>query len=252
MALNKIRTFCNRVLKGFAKVFGTMRLFVRRLRMGYNPLRVSKGNRKLKACKETKFLIWNLPAQKTCPFRTEHCSHDCYACKAEKAYPGCLPAREDNFAQTFRTDFVFRMVQTIEENAEVKSWVNATRVVVRIHESGDFYSKAYAMKWLAIAEKVKADGFDNVIFMAYTKSLPFFEGETIPDNFKIRASIWDDTKPELVEMSQKYNIYTAYDRETIDKMKEQGVDFHECRCEDCGTCNECWSDNHKLIVCEIH
>lgn len=252
MSLNKLRQFCNKAYKGFSKVFGVMRVFVRRLVYGYMAVRLSKGNRKLKACKQTKFLVWNLPARKTCPFRTEHCSHDCYACKAESAYPGCLPAREDNLARTFKLSFVHDMVQTIEENAEIKSWRSADRVVVRIHESGDFYSKAYAMKWLTIARQVKADGFDNVIFMAYTKSLPYFEGEAVPDNFKIRASIWDDTKPELVKMSQKYNIYTAYDRETIDRMKADGVEFHECRCEDCGTCNECWSDNHKLIVCEIH
>lgn len=250
MKLNKIRQFCNKAFKGFARVFGAMRVFVRRLVKGYKPLRLSMGNIKLKSCKETKFLVWNLPAKKTCPYRTEHCSENCYACKAEKAYPNCLPAREDNLAQTFRKDFVFRMVNTIEENAE--KWTKADRVVVRIHESGDFYSPVYADKWLMIARTVANDGFDNVVFMAYTKSLPYFEGKDIPANFKIRASIWDDTKPELVAMSQKYNIYTAYDRATIDRMKAEGVDFHECRCEDCGTCNECWSDNHKLIICEIH
>lgn len=252
MLLKRVRTFCNKVYRGFAKVFGTMRVFVRRIVRSYAPLRLSTGNRKLKSSKQTRFLVWNLPARKTCPYRTMHCSENCYACKAEKAYHGCLPAREDNLAQTFKIDFVYRMVNTIEEFCEAPGYRKADRVVIRIHESGDFYSEKYADNWLEIARKVSADGFDNVIFMAYTKSLVFFENKEIPANFKIRASIWDDTSAEMVAMSQKYNIYTAYDRETIDRMKADGVDFHECRCDDCGSCNECWSDTHKLIVCEIH
>ena len=41
---------------------------------------------------------------------------------------------------------------------------------VRIHDSGDFYSVDYLNKWVQIAKDNK-----DVIFYAYTKSIPFFK-----------------------------------------------------------------------------
>jgi hypothetical protein len=70
--------------------------------------------------------------------------------------------------------------------------MNATIVLerpthVRIHDSGDFYSIEYLLKWVDIANTNK-----EVIFYAYTKSIPFFKGTfqgkpiiKVPDNLKI-------------------------------------------------------------------
>ena len=58
---------------------------------------------------------------------------------------------------------------------------------IRIHDSGDFYSVAYLLKWVQIANENK-----SVIFYAYTKSIPFFKGTfqgkpivKVPTNLKI-------------------------------------------------------------------
>jgi len=70
--------------------------------------------------------------------------------------------------------------------------MNATIILerpthVRIHDSGDFYSIKYLLKWVNIANSNK-----EVIFYAYTKSIPFFKGTfqgkpiiKIPKNLKI-------------------------------------------------------------------
>ena len=52
--------------------------------------------------------------------------------------------------------------------------------IVRIHDSGDFYSMEYLNKWVQIA-------YDNptVRFYAYTKSFKFFNGRKLPDNFDV-------------------------------------------------------------------
>ena len=53
--------------------------------------------------------------------------------------------------------------------------------ILRLHDSGDFYSPAYLNKWIDIANNNK-----EVIFYAYTKSIPFFKKNLdIPTNLKI-------------------------------------------------------------------
>ena len=59
--------------------------------------------------------------------------------------------------------------------------------ILRLHDSGDFYSINYLNKWIQIANDNK-----EVIFYAYTKSIPFFkrtkEMDTnflLPKNLKI-------------------------------------------------------------------
>lgn len=226
---------------------------------------MSHGNKKLNDSKETAFLIWNLPAVVTCPYRTAMCEKLCYAKKAETVYKDALPARYRNLEMSKEDDFIDRMIYTIEtEYASFRRWDLNKTLVVRVHESGDFYNKVYAMKWLSIAKHFQDKGY-KVKFMAYTKSLCFFENENVPDNFIIRASIWCDTTPENEAVAWNYPVYTAYDVHGINdidnvyglKIVEEtdpaiGCEWLFCRCEDCGTCNACWNRKYKNIVCKIH
>ena len=82
------------------------------------------GNKKLVNNENTRFIIWNLPAKTTCPYATDHCKAACYACKAEKAYPNCLPAREKNLARTRENSFVSNMIYTIETELATKKYNN--------------------------------------------------------------------------------------------------------------------------------
>lgn len=206
-------------------------------------MNVSRGNKKLVSNDETLFLIWNLPAIKTCPYATEHCKAACYARKAERVYPDCLPSREKNFSDSMQSDFTENMIYTIE--SALKNDRKQRKIVFRIHESGDFYNREYTKKWLAIMRHFEKNR--KVVFIAYTKSFVYFDGEELPKNFKLRASIWDDTSEQQkrIVSDNNWTIYTAVDKfQTGDK-------FTRCRCKDCATCKKCWQ-NYKDIRCEIH
>lgn len=209
---------------------------------GYTACNVSRSNKKLVPNEDTAFIIWNLPAIKTCPYATEHCKNACYARKAEQAYPDVLPARSRNFAESLNDDFTNRMLYTI---LKIRKGCRKNNLIVRIHESGDFYNKAYAEKWLRIANSCIGE---DITFIAYTKSFKYFDGVAISANFSLRASIWDDTKADQLEIMNRngWNIYTAIERFT------DSDNFTQCRCEDCATCGHCWNINIKDIRCEIH
>jgi len=205
---------------------------------------ISFGNKKLKNTKETTFFIWNLPAVITCPYRTGMCEKACYALKAEKQYKNTVPkARNENFMLSKKPEFVQDMIAILEKKLK---YFRKKHYVVRIHESGDFYNRAYAMAWLKIASHFINDS--RIVFIAYTKSFVFFDNVKLPENFKLRASIWADTKPEQIALVLKngWPIYTAVEKFT------SADTFTQCRCSDCATCAKCWDNSVKDIRCEIH
>lgn len=209
---------------------------------GIQKIKVSRKNKKLRPNSETAFIIWNLPAVMTCPNRTKHCEGACYARKAERAYPTVLPRRLKNLEISRQADFVERMTYTI---LSIAAGSRKKNIIVRIHESGDFYNKAYVNAWLQIMQNCAID--KRIKFIAYTKSFRFFDGVKLPSNFYLRASVWDDTPVEdLVTITRNgWTIYTA-----VEKF-QKGDTFTRCRCEDCATCSICWS-KRKDIRCEIH
>lgn len=214
-------------------------------------LNLSTGNKKLVSGKDVKFLIWNIPAKKTCPFATEQCKIACYARTAEKVYPQVLPSREKNLAESKKDSFVENMIATIDFYMAKKSYKTATEVRVRIHESGDFYNKEYTSKWLEIAKKTAH--YKNLVFLAYTKSFVYFDGVTLPENFQLLASIWSDTKQEQLDIVLKngWRIYTAIPEKYMETSLKYG--FKECTCADCSKCEtNCYSNENKLISVRLH
>ena len=213
-------------------------------------IKLSYGNKKLKANKRVTFLVWNIPAVITCPHRTPNCEHFCYALKAEKQYPSCKAARYSHLYDIAQqADFVDRMIFTIQ--AELDRPKNSgKKVVFRIHESGDFYNMTYVNKWLKIMDYFKDN--KNIVFVAYTKSVVFFDGMQLPDNLFLLASVWDDTKQSNLDIIARNNfrIYTAYSGDDMKKALENNFAF--CPCKDCGSCGLCWNNYTNNICCEIH
>lgn len=219
------------------------------------------GNKKLKNTAAVRFAIWNIPARVTCPYRCPMCSAACYAYKAEKQYPSCRDRRAMNWEVTKAPDFAERMIYTIGVELDTpkcrKVTANGGKVVFRIHESGDFYNLAYAMAWVKIAKAFETD--DRVVFLAYTKSLPYIRAcgygtPDFPSNLVIRSSVWADTAPEMLELTNALNlpIYTALTLAEMDEKERNGEKFTRCRCSDCATCGKCWDKSEKTIICEIH
>lgn len=216
-----------------------------------NTFNLSTGNKKLQSDKNVRFLIWNIPAVTTCPYRTEACTIACYAKTAERVYPEVLPSRKRNLEASKAEDFVERMIATIDCYMKRKSYKEAKEVRFRIHESGDFYNKEYTDKWLAIAEATKH--YENLTFLAYTKSFVYFDVVALPDNFQLLASIWSDTKKSQLDivMKNEWRVYTAIPEEYIDRSKNFG--FAECTCDNCNDCKtDCYHKGNDLIAVRLH
>lgn len=207
----------------------------------------TKGNMKLINKENEVFYIWNIPAIMTCPYATEHCKASCYAMKAERIYPSVKVSRLANFEASKSDNFVANMIYTILKESEKTP---DKKIVFRIHESGDFYNLEYAKKWLLISKYFEVTKARNVVFMAYTKSVCYFLGLERPSNMVLRFSVWDDTKPEQIEIASILGlpVYTAV---------AKGYDFVannvvKCDCKDCMTCSKCWDASNEVIACTIH
>lgn len=214
------------------------------------------GNKKLRNTDKIRFMIWNLPAVKTCPFATEMCKKSCYARKAEKCYPSVLPSRERNYAESLTADFVENMIFTIESELKTRKYAGK-KVVFRIHESGDFYNLAYTEKWIDIARYFEND--DRIVFLAYTKSIWYFVNLGygylgFPRNLVVRSSIWADTAYKNLWITENYQfpIYTALTASEMTEQSENGRVFTRCECDDCANCGDCWNAEKRDIICEIH
>ena len=171
-------------------------------------LKTSWGNGKL----PKHILIFNLPAGHTCPFAKEclskahpltgkivdgtHCRFRCFSASAESQHKTARNSRWHNFNLLFR--------KTTQEMADlIEASIPTKARLVRVHESGDFFSQAYLDAWLEVARR-KPD----VVFYAYTKAIPFWLNRLtkILSNFKLTASL-GGTHDDLAE---KHGLKTAY------------------------------------------
>jgi len=151
-----------------------------------------------------KLVNFGIPAYKSitgkvvCPF-ADACVKYCYACSGAYVWSNVKAAFEKRYQATKSDFFVFFAIAELQ-----KSKAN----FVRIHDSGDFYSKAYRDKWFAIAQALP-----NVNFYAYTKSHDMFRGVTLPDNMDIIYS-------EGSKLDHKLNRETERHAKIFDSVEE--------------------------------
>ena len=139
-------------------------------------------NAKMKKSSTKEFAVYNfgIPAFlsksgiKTCP-NAGVCATGCYAKSGTYNFTNVVKAYESRLEQTALDSFV----------GDIQSELNVlkkkhTNLVIRIHDSGDFYSSEYWMKWKTIMLQNK-----DVKFYAYTKMISFFKKNSIPDNFML-------------------------------------------------------------------
>ena len=131
---------------------------------------LSMGNSKLA---KDGIACFSLPAVKTCPFAAE-CKKICYACKGMYRFPSVKAKRERNYKLTQSKRFLAVM------DAEVKA---CKAKIIRIHDSGDFYSRQYAAEWIEIIRNNP-----DKLFYCYTKSACFIWADW-PSNFILIMSV---------------------------------------------------------------
>ena len=102
----------------------------------------------------------------------------CFSASQESLYPSVRKARWYNFG-ALRGLTQTQMTSLIELSLPSKA------EIVRVHVAGDFFSQAYFDAWMAVARNNP-----DVLFYAYTKSLPYWIARlgTIPENFVLTAS----------------------------------------------------------------
>lgn len=106
----------------------------------------------------------------TCPMADE-CVKFCYAKKGAYIWSNVKPAFEKRYELTKTDDFVAAM------NAEI---LKKKPDYVRVHDSGDYYSKSYLNKWIEIAIHNP-----NVRFYSYTNMVDMMLNTSLPDNYDI-------------------------------------------------------------------
>ena len=128
-----------------------------------------------------KIFNFSIPAYKSsngeviCKYAKD-CVKYCYAQKGNyKRFPKIGQLMEQRYELSKQSIFVGLM------NIEIKK---KKAEAIRIHDSGDFYSREYLQKWITIA-----NNNPNVNFYAYTKSLPYFKDVELPENMDVIFSV---------------------------------------------------------------
>ncbi len=106
----------------------------------------------------------------TCPM-ADGCVKFCYAKKGAYIWSNVKPAFERRYELSKTDAFVDKMYNEI---------VKKKPDYVRVHDSGDYYSKKYLNKWIDIANL-----FPEVKFYSYTNMVQMFLDTDLPENFDI-------------------------------------------------------------------
>jgi len=197
-------------------------------------LHLSKGNAKL-----TRRLIFSLPAGKTCPGamlcksfavidnngkRSIQDGKDtifrCFAASSEVQYDQVFNNRADNLSMIVNALQDGTAVDLI--NNSIQHYRTKSIKLVRIHESGDFFSSAYLDAWIQVAQLNP-----DLKFYAYSKSLEYFVDLELPTNFYITASKggkFDD----LINNFERYSVVVADDQEAESLGLEVDHDDSHC------------------------
>jgi hypothetical protein len=112
----------------------------------------------------------------------------CFAASAEARLPDVRKNRWRNYdllKKVGKKGGVPAMANLLLRSIAYYESANGTMKIFRVHDSGDFYNQDYFDAWVEAASKRS-----DILFYAYTKSLPFWAGrkEDIPSNLRLIAS----------------------------------------------------------------
>jgi hypothetical protein len=154
-----------------------------------------------------KVFNFGIPAYKsstgkiTCPFAGD-CVKFCYARKGAYIWSNVKPAFEKRYELTKTDDFIKVM------NLEI---LKKKPDYVRVHDSGDYYSKEYLQKWIEIAIHNP-----NVRFYSYTNSVEMLKSAKLPDNFDI---IFSDSGKQKHLIDKEVDRHTKIFKNRIELLK---------------------------------
>lgn len=181
-------------------------------------LNFSKHNRKLNELakslnlKNSQVVAFDLPAGYTCPMADKckatahrvtgkitdgaHMKFRCYASSLESAFSSVRNAHWQNF------DAIKGMTSEAMATLILKELPKGVKVV-RIHSSGDFFSRDYFTAWLQVAKNRP-----EIQFFGYTKVLDYVQA-TKPQNFKLVYSFGGKMDSQLTNEPTAYVVLNA-------------------------------------------
>jgi len=166
---------------------------------------LTNNNTKLKKTSKkynANIYAFDLPAYKTktgqitCPF-ADDCIKYCYASKGAYTW---LPAQNKH-------NLNYKLSQQENFTELIQNDIDSKRkkiTHIRLHSAGDFYSVKYLLKWLEIADKNP-----DIVFYAYTKSIPFFKNSKL---IKLMLRHKQNFKVIFSYGSKKDNLINSIDR----------------------------------------
>ena len=134
----------------------------------------------------------------TCPMADE-CVKFCYAKKGAYIWSNVQPAFENRYELSKTNYFVGAMNKEIERKKPD---------YVRVHDSGDYYSKAYLQKWIQIAIHNP-----DVKFYSYTNMVDMILNTSLPSNYDI---IFSDSGKQKHLINERKHRHTKIFSDTSD------------------------------------
>jgi len=191
---------------------------------------VSRGNMKVKAS------IFNLPCGITCKAGLS-CHKYCYAKKAERLYPNVKPCRLNNLEQSKGLTFIDDMTKLLSKRKSE---------YIRVHESGDFYSESYILKWYSICRRLP-----NKTFYAYTKRDDLFNADILankPKNLILLRSIDGIQTGKVSKRVPKGYDKLVYTHETNNNCPAIKSNKIKCMVD----CVKCATSKKEVIIFKKH
>lgn len=139
---------------------------------------ITQNTKLKKTSKELGVRVFNfgIPAYKsasgklTCPMADE-CVKFCYAKKGAYVWSNVAPAFEKRYELSKTDKFVSEMYNELTKKKPD---------YLRVHDSGDYYSRSYLLKWIDIALL-----FPEIKFYSYTNMIKMLLNVKLPSNFDI-------------------------------------------------------------------
>lgn len=178
---------------------------------------LSQNSKLKKTSKKLGVRVFNfgIPAYKsisgklTCPM-ADGCVKFCYAKKGAYIWSNVSKVFEERYELTKTDRFVSEM------NAEI---LKKKADYVRVHDSGDYYSRSYLAKWIEIAIHNP-----NVRFYSYTNMVAMLKATVLPDNFDI---IYSDSGKQVDLIDKTVDRHTRIFSSSIELLKFGYTDTSE-------------------------
>lgn len=228
---------------------------------------VLKGNNKLRDYDDTekgisyRYAQFSTRALLDCPYKSIGCAIVCYATKGQHNAPSVKDNRERAKKATLKESFADDMIYTLETEFKSLRYMG-NHMILRLHESGDFYSLEYLKKWIKVIEYFMSRNDFTICF--YTKSFTFFNAleecekeilrKAMERNIVAMSASLDDTTnanqlKEYFLLKKNFPLCNTYAcTEDINTIQHDNV----CDCADCAKCGHCTKSQGKTNVVKIH